>query len=480
MSNKDMNRRDFLKSLGLGAVATAAVAAGCSSPNETQTEGVALGEVPTDKMTYREDQHGQKVSLLGYGCMRFPTIEGTSGRENDNELDQEKINELVDYAIAHGVTLFDTAPPYCKGRSEEAVGKALSRHDRSEYLISSKCSNFAATMWSREATLELYHNTFAKLKVDYLDYYMLHGIGMPAKDLDGTQLTGMEAFKKRYIDNGILDFLVEERAAGRIKNLGFSYHGDVEVFDYLLSQHDKYKWNHVLIQHNYVDWHHAKQMNERNTNSEYLYTELESRGIPAFVMEPLLGGQLAQLNEHSTAELKALNPSGSVASWAFRFAGNQPGILTVLSGMTYMEHLQDNLRTYSPHVPLSQQELDLLEKIANEYASFSLVPCTECKYCMPCPYGLDIPSVFKHYNTCLNEGKLINDDDLLMVDADKKKFRKLRREFLVGYDRSVPKLRQANHCIGCNKCLAHCPQGIPIPDKMKEIEQYVEKIKTSF
>ena len=316
----------------------------------------------------------------------------------------------------------------------------------------------------------MYHNSFKELQTDYLDYYMLHAIGNGAKDLEGNPLTGMEAFQRRYIDNGILDFLVEEREKGHIKNLGFSYHGDIEVFDYLLSMHDKYHWDHVLIQHNYVDWRHAKQMNERNTNSEYLYGELVKRGIPAFVMEPLLGGQLASLYDAATEELKSRDPQASIASWAFRFAGNQPGILTVLSGMTYMEHLQDNLRTYCPHKPLSDDELGMLERIAQEYASFRLIPCTGCQYCMPCPYGIDIPSTFKHYNTCLNEGKLISGDFTLETSEEKRAFRKARREFLIGYDRSVPRLRQASHCIGCNQCLAHCPQGINIPEEMRKID----------
>lgn len=472
MSN-EINRREFLKTLGLGAVASAAVAAGCSSPNETKVEGTALGDVPTDKMTYRTDTHGQKVSLLGFGCMRFPTITG----EKDGELDQEKINEMVDYAIAHGLTLFDTAPTYCKGKSEHALGIALSHHDRSEYLLSTKCSNFAPQKWSREETIAMFENSLKELHTDYLDYYMLHCIGLGAKDLNGNKLNGMESLHARFLDNGIVDYLMEQREKGRIRNLGISYHGDIAVFDYLLSQHDKYHWDHALIQHNYVDYRHAKQMSEDNTNSEYLYGELQKRGIPAFVMEPLLGGQLASLYEAAVKELKQREPDKTIASWAFRFSGNLPGILTVLSGMTCMEHLQDNLRTFSPHQPLTEEELEMLERIAKEYASFQLIPCTQCKYCMPCPFGVDIPSTFKHYNTCLNEGKLISEDDSNEENADRRAFRKARREFLVGYDRSVPKLRQANHCIGCNQCVAHCPQGINIPEKMKMIDDYVEKIK---
>ena len=468
-----MNRRQFLKAMGAGAVATAAVSAGCSSPNETKAEGLSLGTVPEGQMTMRENLHGEKVSLLGYGCMRFPTLGGDSGREQDQELDQEQINRLVDYAIEHGVNLFDTAPPYCKGRSQRATGIALSRHKREEYFVSTKLSNFSPTTWSREESMKLYHNSMKELQVDYLDYYMLHGIGGSARDTEGNELDAMECLKRRFFDNGMLDFLVEERAKGHIHNLGFSYHGDIRAFDYLLSLHDKYHWDHVLIQHNYVDWNHAKLINDRNTNSSYLYSELEKRNIPVFVMEPLLGGQLASLNDHATELLKQRDPQSSLASWAFRFAGQQPRILTVLSGMTYMEHLQDNIRTFSPHKPLNDDELRMLEEIADIFANFKTIPCTSCKYCMPCPYGIDIPTIFTHYNKCLNEGHIMTGNNL-NDSEEKKAFRKARRAFLVDYDRAVPSVRQADHCIGCGICKLACPQGIDIPAQMQRIDQYVK------
>ena len=480
MNDKQIDRRGFLKLAGAGSVAVAAVAAGCSPKNETVAEGVSLGEVPVGKMTMRENLHGELVSLLGYGCMRFPTIEGQSGREQDLELDQDAINDLVDYAIEHGVNLFDTAPPYCKGRSEHAVGIALSRHKRSEYFVSTKLSNFVAETWPREASIKMYHNSMKELKVDYLDYYMLHSIGGTRRDLAGNELDPMETLKRRFFDNGMLDFLCEEREKGRIHNLGFSYHGDIKVFDYLLSLQDQglYHWDHVLIQHNYVDWNHSKLINESNTNSSYLYGELEKRNIPAFVMEPLLGGQLVNLNDHAVSLLKERDPQASVASWAFRFAGNQPRILTVLSGMTYKEHLQDNIRTYSPHKPLNDDELRMLEEIADVFANFKTVPCTNCKYCMPCPYGIDIPTVFAHFNKCLNEGNVMNGDSET-VSEEQKEFRRARRAFLVGYDRAVPSFRQADHCIGCGHCLAECPQGIDIPGQMTRINDYVEQLKMS-
>ena len=468
-----MNRRQFLKAMGAGAVATAAVSAGCSSPNETKAEGLSLGTVPEGQMTMRENLHGEKVSLLGYGCMRFPTLGGDSGREQDQELDQEQINRLVDYAIEHGVNLFDTAPPYCKGRSQRATGIALSRHKREEYFVSTKLSNFSPTTWSREESMKLYHNSMKELQVDYLDYYMLHGIGGSARDTEGNELDAMECLKRRFFDNGMLDFLVEERAKGHIHNLGFSYHGDIRAFDYLLSLHDKNHWDHVLIQHNYVDWNHAKLINDRNTNSSYLYSELEKRNIPVFVMEPLLGGQLASLNDHATELLKQRDPQSSLASWAFRFAGQQPRILTVLSGMTYMEHLQDNIRTFSPHKPLNDDELRMLEEIADIFANFKTIPCTSCKYCMPCPYGIDIPTIFTHYNKCLNEGHIMTGNNL-NDSEEKKAFRKARRAFLVDYDRTVPSVRQADHCIGCGICKLACPQGIDIPAQMQRIDQYVK------
>lgn len=474
-----MDRRNFLKVAGAGAVATAAVAAGCSSKNETKAEGVALGEVPTDKMTMRENLHGEMVSLLGYGCMRFPTIDGQSAREQDQELDQEAVNELIDYAIAHGVNLFDTAPPYCKGRSEHAVGIALSRHKRDEYFVSTKLSNPNWPQWSREESIKMYHNSMKELRVDYIDYYMLHSIGGTRKDAAGNVVEPLELVKRRFFDNGMLDFLCEEREKGRIHNLGFSYHGDIRAFDYLLSLQDKglYHWDHVLIQHNYVDWNHSKLINESNTNSSYLYAELEKRNIPVFVMEPLLGGQLVNLNDHAVELLKQRDPQASVASWAFRFAGNQPRVLTVLSGMTYMEHLQDNIRTYSPHNPLNDDELRMLEEIADVYANFKTIPCTDCKYCMPCPYGINIPGVFAHYNKCLNEGNIMNDNGDEADSDARKAYRKARRAFLVSYDRAVPSFRQADHCISCGHCLAECPQGINIPEQMTSINNYVEQLK---
>lgn len=464
MTNKNINRRDFLKRLGLGLSATGLTLAGCDKAGGKLTsKGTDSGPIPTGKMTYRTNpKTGDKVSLLGYGCMRWPTVSGESARDGEDEIDQEMVNSLVDTAIRHGVNYFDTSPAYCKGKSEHATGIALSRHPRDSYLIATKLSNFAPSTWSREASIAMYRNSLKELQTDYIDYMLLHAVGMGEN--------GKEEFEKRYIENGILDFLLKEREAGRIRNLGFSYHGDVGVFDRLLSEHDRYKWDFVQIQMNYLDWKHAKEINPRNTNAEYLYGELEKRGIPAVIMEPLLGGRLSNVPDHVMARLKEREPERSVASWAFRYAGTMPGVLTVLSGMSYMEHLEDNLRSFCPLKPLSGEDIDFLYDTADIMAKYPTIPCNNCKYCMPCPYGLDIPAILLHYNKCINEGNV-------PASTQSENYREARRAFLVGYDRSVPRLRQASHCIGCGQCAPHCPQQIDIPAELHRIDGLTERLK---
>ena len=187
-------------------------------------------------------------------------------------------------------------------------------------------------------------------------------------------------------------------------------------------------------------------------------------------MEPLLGGRLSNVPEHIVGRLKQRRPEDSIASWAFRFAGSPELVLTVLSGMTYMEHLQDNIRTYSPLVPLTDDDKEYLEETAQLMMQYPTIPCNDCKYCMPCPYGIDIPAILVHYNKCVNEGNIPQ-------SRTSENYKEARRAFLIGYDRSVPKLRQASHCIGCNQCTSHCPQSIRIPDELHRIDHFVEQLK---
>lgn len=456
----DMNRRQFLGTLAAG---TAAVA-GCTSKKEEELKDEYTSQIepPKGKMTYRTNPTTKdKVSILGYGMMRLPYRKGDKEKgEPDEVINQEQVNKLVDYAMAHGVNYYDTSPTYCQGHSEESTGIALSRYKRSDYFVATKLSNFSPETWSREKSIEMYHNSMKYLQVDYIDYYLLHAIGMG----------GMESLNGRYIDNGILDYLVEERKAGRIRNLGFSYHGDIKVFDYLLSQHDKYHWDFVQIEMNYLDWNFADEMSSSNTDAVYLYGELVKRGIPAVIMEPLLGGRLANLPRFLVEKMKERNAKGSVASWAFRYAGTPEGVLTVLSGMTYMEHLVDNLLTYCPLKPIDKEEDEFLQYVARQIVNMQTVPCTNCKYCMPCPYGVNIPAIFVHYNKCKNEGTL-------PMDATSADFSRLRRQYLISFDRNIEKLRQPQHCIGCEECMSHCPQGIRIPEQLQKIDKFINELK---
>lgn len=456
----NINRREFLKRAGAGAAVAGSLAlAGACAPKKTaetlagsENAGNAAGN---GEMEMRVNPgNGDKVSLLGYGCMRFTMTKDGNG---EDIVDQENANKLIDYALANGVNYYDTSPVYLRGLSEEAVGKALSRHPRDSYYIATKLSNFSDH--SKAASMKLYNDSFEYLQTDYLDYYLLHSLGRG----------GLEAFDERFVDNGMMDLLQADREKGKIRQLGLSFHGNQEQFDQLMTLHDKYHWDFVQIQMNYYDWKHAD--GQRNVNAEYLYDELDKREIPIVIMEPLQGGRLANPAESVANRLKERDPEASLASWAFRFVGSYPRILTVLSGMVYQEHLEDNLKTFRGFKYLTEEEKTFLgTEIAGIMASFPTINCNDCKYCMPCPYGVDIPGIFKHYNTCVNEGEIAQ-------STEQENYRKLRRAYLVSYDRAVESLRQANHCISCRQCVEHCPQSIAIPRELHRIEAYVEKLK---
>ena len=407
----------------------------------------------TGPMTMRTDAHGEKVSLLGYGMMRLPTVDGghanTYHGGSTAPINREEVYAQVDAALDHGVNYFDTSPAYCRGESEGITGDALARHPRERYKIATKLSNFAPSQYPIEKSRELYERSRKLLRTDVIDYYLLHAVGMG----------GFEAFKKRYVENGALEFCLRERDAGRIRNLGFSFHGDKRAWEWLMERHEKYQWDFVQIQLNYIDWRHAYETNKRNQDGIYLYGECAKRDIPVVVMEPLLGGRFARFNYALAEKLVPLDPEASLAKWALRFAGHFPKVMTVLSGMTYREHLEENCAVYSPFKPLSEKELATLEEAALAFLADKTVPCNACNYCMPCPYGLDIPGIFTLYNEALSQKK---------PDW---------RQFLADYERRIPYLRQANHCTGCGVCMMHCPQTIDIPKEMRHIDELTESLK---
>ncbi|MBR4735803.1 MAG: aldo/keto reductase [Bacteroidales bacterium] len=442
-----MKRREFIKA------SAAAVAVACA-PKTGKTASQAGSEA--EEMIYRENpRNGDRVSLLGFGCMRWPMIKGPDGKDI---IDQEAVNEMVDYAIAHGVNYFDTSPAYLQGLSEDAAGKALSRHPRESYYIATKLSNFGDA--SAKASIEMYHRSFEQLQTSYFDYYLLHSIGRGGKD----------AFNKRYVDNGLVPFLLKEKEAGKIRNLGFSFHGAQHEFDYFMELEDsgEMHWDFCQIEMNYVDWRHADGV--RNVNAEYLYAELDKRGIPIIIMEPLLGGRLANVPAGIARQMKEREPEKSIASWAFRFCGTYPRVLCTLSGMTSMDPLLDNINTFSHFQPLTEEELEFLERMAVEMKEYPLVGCTDCKYCMPCPWGIDIPGVFQHYNRAITEGTYAQ-------SREQKDYAKLKKAYLKSYDRAVATVRQADRCIHCKECLPRCPQSIAIPRELERIARYVEALK---
>lgn len=462
-NDKGMSRRNMLKWLAAGTISAVAGSYGwrrtmSGGKDEYSPAGVMPEIIPTDKMTYRTDPHtGKKVSLLGYGLMRLPVKEGAN--PNSDEVDQDMVNKLVDYAIAHGINYFDTAHPYHKGMSQIAIGKALKKYPRDKFFLATKMPT--PHMPTLEQAKEIFEKQLRDCQVEYFDYYLLHN------------LQTIEVYKEIYENRGILHYLLEQKRKGRIRNLGFSFHGTRSLMEYLLNL--DLQWDFVQIQCNYHDWDRGAelpawmQQNER-VPARWMYEKLTEKQIPITVMEPLLGGRLTRLSRSAVAILKQAAPEQSIASWAFRFVGSLPNILCVLSGMTYMENLQENICTFSPLQPLSEEEHKVLDKALDVFLGNRTVPCTGCQYCTPCPYGVDIPAVFAHYNKCVNEEQMPKD----RMDED---YRRARRRFLIGYDRSVPELQQANRCIQCGQCVSKCPQWINIPKEMQKIDRFVEKLK---
>ena len=460
-ARKGLSRRALLKATGAGVLGGVALY-GMHALRLFPEKVVPSPAIPTDKMTYRVNpRNGDRISLLAFGCMRFPVLPSAT-RPSGPEINEAAATALVDYAMAHGVNYYDTAWRYHAGMSEVVIGKALKRYPRESFFLADKMPG--AIDPSPEQAKELFRTQLKRCQVDYFDYYLLHN------------LRSVASYKRTYEEFGVLDFLLEQKAAGRIRNLGWSFHGDKEMLEYILA--GPTDWDFAMVQLNYHDLLHGYVPRPSLLKSvstpagpQWVYEKMLKTRIPLMVMEPLLGGRLARMNKKALTVLQEEHPQASAASWAFRYAAAVPNVLTVLSGMTYMEHLQDNVRTYSPFAPLSERETAVLRRVLELFVTQENIRCTACGYCMPCPYGVDIPAVFTHYNHCV-------DDEHIPKGERNADYEKARRAFLVGHDRSVPELRQAMRCTGCNSCTPHCPQEIDIPKELARLDKFLEQLRT--
>jgi len=434
-----MERREFLKSSAMAAAAMATAIISCSGkkPGDKKEK---KGEMPVSRLC------GDPVSLLGFGCMRFPFKKMEDGK---NHVDQEAVNEMVDYALANGVNYFDTAVRYLKGECEQATANALLRHPRNSYYIATKLTSNDPKMQGLEKGKAMLANSLRIFQTDHIDYYLLHSV------------KGYDNLKKRFLDDGLLDYLLSKKADGTIRHLGLSFHGPRKGFDEILELHKKYHWDFIQIQMNYVDW---------EIDAEYMYNRLVEERIPIIIMEPLLGGRLGEMPAPVADMLKSREPDRSLASWAFRFCAEKPGILTILSGMKCMDHLKDNLNTFSRLEALTDKDRTLLKEVASAVQSSKQVKCTNCQYCMPCPYGVDIPGVFAFFNEQITNGSFV-------VNSEQKDYQRIRKRYLSKYSETVPSDRQADRCIDCGRCISACPQNIAIPKELRRIDLYVERLK---
>ena len=375
-------------------------------------------------MIYKEFQD-LKLSALGFGTMRLPVVDG-----NDGRIDEAKAAELFDYAIRHGVNYFDTAYGYHNGQSEVVTGKILANYPRDSYYLASKFPGYDLANMGK--VREIFEEQLQKCGVDHFDFYLFHNVY--ERNIDP------------YLDekNGILEYLLEQKKNGRIRHLGFSCHGAMDVLTRFLDAYGEYM-EFCQIQLNYLDWtfQSAKEKVEL----------LKEHQIPVWVMEPLRGGKLASLAEEDQAQLKALRPEETIPAWAFRFLQSIPEVTMVLSGMSNMEQMQENIRTFSEDKPLNEKEMEALLSVADHMLKKIVLPCTACRYCVShCPQELDIPSLLALYNEhCFTQGGFLAPMALS----------------------SYPEEKRPSACIGCRSCEAVCPQQIKVSEAMAD---FVEKL----
>ena len=375
-------------------------------------------------MKYRKDKYGNDLSILGFGCMRFQRKGGA--------IDIPEAERELMAAIKAGVNYFDTA--YIYPGSEAALGEIFARnHVREQIYIATKLPHYLIK--SREGMERLFQEHLKRLRTDYIDYYLMHML---------TDIQTWEKLKKL----GILEFLEEKKRSGAIRQIGFSYHGNSDMFCKLV---DAYPWDFCQIQYNYMDEH--TQAGRKGLHYAH------EKGLPVIIMEPLRGGKLVSRLPQEAVKAFAAHPTKRTpAQWAFRWLWNQPEVTCVLSGMNTMEMLQDNIQTASTAEigEFGPKEEAMLSKVKAAINAKMKVGCTGCRSCMPCPKGVDIPGMFAAYNRLYSEGKFAGLKEHFMCSA-------VRKDSTAAYN-----------CIGCGKCETHCPQNIPIRAMLKQASKELE------
>lgn len=386
---------------------------------------------------------GKPVSLLGYGTMRMPL-----NSEDNKDINYEEGKALIDRAYKAGVNYFDTAYMYHGGESENFVGAALSAYPRESFYLADKMPGWMVGDGGAAKAKEIFEDQLKKCRVDYIDFYLCHALG------------SKEDFEKVYVNGGALAYLDSEKEAGRIRNLGFSFHGSVEFFEYLMQFR---KWDFCQIQLNYMDWD--------NQNAKELYRLSVEYGVQLIIMEPVRGGSLVSLCDEAVEILKGAEPDRSIASWAIRFAASLPNVLCVLSGMSNMEQVDDNCATMTGFKALTDKDHATLAGAIAAYNRAGTIPCTACRYCFECPKGIQIPEIFAVYNNAAAEGRLP-----LSVGHTEEELAAYKAAFIADYD-AIPSDAQAHNCVNCGKCKEVCPQSIDIPRKLHEIAGLVDRIR---
>jgi predicted aldo/keto reductase-like oxidoreductase len=368
---------------------------------------------------------GDNISLLGFGLMRLPML-----ARNPKEIDYDEAENMVDRALTAGVNYFDTAWIYHEGQSETFAGAALHRHPREKYRLATKLPT-----WLIDSPAEaerIFAEQLKKCRVDYFDFYLMHNLNTDNYNL---------ARQHR-----LYEFLRRKKAKGLIRHLGFSMHDSPGHLRRLLNE---YEWDFAQIQLNYIDWDSLK--------SKILYETLVEFELPVVIMEPVRGGALASLTPEAADILKSAAPRASLASWAIRYAASLPGVMTVLSGMSSLDQLNDNLDVMTGFRPLTEAERGTLARAATAYRAAGAIPCTGCRYCQGCPSGVDIPGIFAIYNHY--RGLLPTEPVIAPI------------VFGNNY-RSLADSERADKCVGCGECLSHCPQKIDVPELLKEISSF--------